>query len=111
MYIIFKDKKLEKLATANDPSKLIRTYGPEIAKLVVKRLGEIQQATDIGFLVKNSIGRCHPLSKNRHGQFAMDLKHPFRLIFEPEFGENQQYTDWPTVSIAVILEVTDYHGN
>lgn len=110
MYIIFKDNKLEKLTTARSPSKLIQTYGNENARLIVKRLNEIQEAPDIGFLVKNRIGRCHPLKGDRNGQFAMDLKHPFRLVFEPHYGDGQE-AEWQTVENVAILEVTDYHGN
>ena len=26
--------------------------------------------------------RCHPLLNNRKGQYAVDLVHPFRLVFK-----------------------------
>lgn len=46
------------------------------------------------------LGRCHPLYGARLGQYAMDLIHPYRLIFT-------QYGD--TVDIVEIQEIEDYH--
>ena len=46
------------------------------------------------------IGRCHALEGNRRGQYAMDLAHPYRLIFVEE--------DEMTVSVR-IEQIEDYH--
>lgn len=46
------------------------------------------------------IGRCHRLVGNRKGQYAMDLEHPLRLIFEVNGDE---------IQIAEIQEIVDYH--
>ena len=40
------------------------------------------------------------LANNRKGQYAMDLVHPYRLVFEKHGDE---------IQIAHILEIVDYH--
>lgn len=71
-----------------------------MAEKIFTRIGEIEAIDSIDNLVKYGIGRCHALSGNRNNQFAMDLVHPFRLIFI-NIGD--------TVHIAQIIEITDYH--
>ena len=51
-------------------------------------------------MIQFHIGRCHPLMQNRKGQYAVDLVHPYRSVFEKNGNENQ---------IANILEIVDYH--
>ena len=46
------------------------------------------------------IGRCHLLTNDRKGQFAVDLVHPYRLVFERRGN---------VVEIAHVLEIVDYH--
>lgn len=56
--------------------------------------------------------RRHPLSGDLDGKFAVDLKHPFRLVFEP--ASTLEYLDdggidLKKVTAVRILEVMDYH--
>ena len=57
--------------------------------------------------------RCHQLSGDRAGQFAVDVRHPFRLIFEPAHDpvprKEDGGIDLTRVTAIRILEVTDYH--
>lgn len=46
------------------------------------------------------IGRCHSLSNNRKGQYAVDLINPYRLVFR-KIGDE--------IQIAEIIEIVDYH--
>ena len=64
------------------------------------RIDEIRAADTIEELIACRIGRCHPLLGKRRGQYAMDLVHPFRLIFEKKGNE---------IQIAHIIDITDYH--
>lgn len=57
-------------------------------------------ADSVELLVRYHIGRCHLLSQNRKGEYAMDLVQPYRLIFEVNGDE---------IQIANILEIVDYH--
>lgn len=51
-------------------------------------------------MVKYRIGRCHPLKGNRKEHYAVDLIHPYRLVFK-KLGND--------IQIAYIVEIVDYH--
>ena len=81
MNIYFKSKKLQKICNSERSST--KEWGPEISKKVRQRLFELYAAeklSDISFLPPP---RLHELDGRRTGQFAVDLKQPYRLIFEP----------------------------
>ena len=65
-----------------------------------ERLQQISRATSIENINFLRLGRCHPLYGDRLGQYAMDLIHPYRLIFT-QYGN--------TVDIVEIQEIVDYH--
>lgn len=98
MDITYKNKKMEKICT--DAKTAERSYGLEMAKKIHQRIDEITAADSVEMLVQFHIGRCHPLSQNRKGQYAMDLVHPYRLVFEKSGNK---------IQIAKILEIVDYH--
>ena len=98
MKTAYKSKKLEKICTnAKIAEKL---YGTEMAEKIHQRIDEIKAADTIEMMLKYHIGRCHPLKSNRKGQYAVDLVHPYRLVFEKKDGK---------IQIAYILEIVDYH--
>lgn len=98
MEITYKNKKIEKECT--NYSLAERNYGKDIAQKLQQRLNEISAAPDVDFLIQWHIGRCHRLSGNRNGQYAMDLTQPYRLIFIVKDTE---------IQIANIVEIVDYH--
>lgn len=51
-------------------------------------------------LTQFRIGRCYLLRDNRKNQYAVDLVHPYRLVFEKRENE---------IQIAYITEIVDYH--
>ncbi|ESU24360.1 plasmid maintenance system killer protein [Flavobacterium enshiense DK69] len=58
-------------------------------------------------------GNFHELKSNRKGQWACDLDHPYRLIFEPHedpipTNDDGQYL-WTEIKGVEIIEVVDYH--
>ena len=71
-----------------------------MAALIHLRIKQIKSASSIDELLKFSIGRCHPLVGNRKGTYAMDLEHPYRLVFEKVDDE---------FHVVQILEIKDYH--
>lgn len=96
--ISYRTSQLRKVC--EDAEVATRKYGAEMADKIHQRIDEIRAATSVEMLVQFRIGRCHPLHGDRKGQYAMDLTHPYRLIFEKR---NEQL-------VAVdILEITDYH--
>lgn len=60
-------------------------------------------------------GNCHGLSSDRAGEFAVDLRGPYRLIFVPDHDPVPQLNDGGIDTSKVtdirIKEVDDYHGN
>jgi proteic killer suppression protein len=58
--------------------------------------------------------RCHGLKGDRRGEFAVDIAHPFRIIFKPKDGPSKGKggkIDLSEVTEIVILNVEDYHGD
>lgn len=78
----------------------VRAYGENMANKIAQRIQELRSADNLESLVHYSIGRIHPLIGNRDGEYAMDLVHPYRLVFE--IIEDK-------VSIVRILSIEDYH--
>ena len=96
--ITYKNKRIEKVCTHAKTAE--RTYGREMAEKNNQRIDEISAADTVEMMIQFHIGRCHALSQNRKGQYAMDLVHPYRLVFEKKGTE---------IQIANILEIVDYH--
>lgn len=91
----------------------VRAWGEPNAEKVFLRIAQIRAAATLADLFTVSGARCHALRKDRRGQFAVDLKQPYRLIFEPvdplpaEARDGQP--DYTLVTAVRLLEVTDYH--
>lgn len=96
--ITYKTKKIEKICT--DAKTAEKTYGRNMAEKIQQRIQEIYSADTVETMVKYHIGRCHPLKQNRKGQYAVDLVHPYRMVFNVIEDE---------IQIAKILEIIDYH--
>ncbi len=77
-----------------------RTYGNEMSEKIQMRIGEMEAADTVEEMIKYHIGRCHPLTNNRKGQHAVDLVHPYRLVFEKHGNE---------IQVVHIMEIVDYH--
>ena len=98
MKITYRTRKLEKICT--DVSTAEKAHGREMAEIIDQRIGEIRAADSVEMLMKFHIGRCHQLKSNRKVQYAVDLIHPYRLVFE-KHGD--------VIQIAHIIEIVDYH--
>ena len=63
--------------------------------------------------MRNLPGRCHELTADRAGAFAVDLHQPWRLLFrpseEPAPTKPDGGIDWQAIETITILEVVDYH--
>ena len=71
--ITYRSKKVEKICT--DAKAAERAYGKDMAVKIHQRIDEITAADTVEMMIQFHIGRCHPLSQNRKGQYAMDLMH------------------------------------
>ena len=95
MDITYTNNKIKKVCT--DAKTAERSYGRD---KIHQRIDEITAADTVEMMIQFHIGRCHPLTQNRKGQYAVDLVHPYRLVFEKNGDE---------IQIANILEIVDYH--
>ena len=98
LHITYKSKKIEKICT--DARTAEKTYGPKMAAKIHQRIDEIRAADNVEMMLQFRIGRCHVLTQNRKGQYAVDLVHPYRLVFEKRGKE---------IQIANVLEIVYYH--
>lgn len=98
--ITYKSKKLEKVC--EDKKTAVKTYGLDMARKIKIRINEIKAADSVEEMIQFQIGRCHALSGNRLGKYAVDLIQPFRLIFikNKDTGE---------LKIVKIIDIVDYH--
>jgi toxin HigB-1 len=106
--ISFKDESLKDLC---EQVKLAqRKFGAPMAKKLRVRLADLMAAASVTELVA---GRPHPLTGDRAGQFALDLVHPQRLVFEPDNEpvpiSEDGGIDWGQVTQVCIIWIGDYH--
>ncbi|AFM24863.1 type II toxin-antitoxin system RelE/ParE family toxin [Desulfomonile tiedjei] len=111
MDIDFKSKKLMKIF--NSEERLRKEYGPEQARLIQRRMWILRAAPTLADVPTDKPERRHQLKGDRKNQFAVDLKQPFRLIFEPNHNPIPRSEDGniitSNVTAITILEVKDYH--
>lgn len=111
MDIAFRTRKLEK--TFNSASELRKAYGPRIAKAIMNRLAVLGAAHTLALVPTTPPDRRHQLQGNRDEQFAVDLVHPHRLVFEPNHDPLPRKSDGgiaiEQVTAITINEVIDYH--
>lgn len=98
MKVEYKTRSIEKVC--EDASVAERKYGPQMAGKIQQRIDQIRAADSVEQMIQFKIGRCHPLNQNRKNQYAVDLVHPQRLVFEKKGDE---------IQIANIIEIVDYH--
>ena len=98
LVITYKNRKIEKICT--DAKVAEKTYGKKMAEKIQNRISEIEASITVEIMLQFQIGRCHSLSNNRKGQYAVDLINPYRLVFR-KIGDE--------IQIAEIIEIVDYH--
>ena len=84
MIINFKTRKLEKCYTTH--RKAVQAFGDQVARKYIQRINLIQATADIVELQGLPAIRCHQLTGDRAGQYAINLTGFYRLIFTMEEG-------------------------
>ena len=123
MEISFKKRKLGK--DFNSEKLLKKAYNEPMAKAIMKRMRVLLTAKNLGMVPAKKPERRHQLDGDRKGQFAVDLVHPHRLVFEPNHTPvplKEKPADSPKgkpkagkeidlarVTAITIIEVVDYH--
>lgn len=110
MEVLFSTKKLQRQLT--EQSRLLQAYGKNGTKRINLRLQQLQAAPTLQGM-RNLPGRCHELSGGRSGCLAVDVEHPYRMIFRPTDDpppcKEDGGLDWTKVESITILEIVDYH--
>ena len=111
MEIIFRTRKLAKIF--NSTSTLRKRYGDLVAQVIMRRLAVLKNARTLSLVPTTKPERRHQLTGNRRGQYAVDLIHPYRLVFkaayEPIPRKEDGAIDTDQVTTITIIEVVDYH--
>jgi proteic killer suppression protein len=111
MYIEYRTNKLKKRCLKFEEAQ--KAWGKQMAKKIMQRISEILAAPTLEDLNRLPPTRCHKLSGDREGQYAVDLEQPCRLIFEPIGAPEDIYADGildrAKVKGIKIVEVGDYH--
>jgi proteic killer suppression protein len=110
--IIFATEKLRKVLSSE--KEIIRKYGSARGRALMRRLSQLREAANLEVMRTLPQARCHELLGDREGQLAVDLAHPYRLIFEaaddPLPRKPDGGLDWKGVTAIRVVEVVDYHG-
>lgn len=111
MDIVFRRRKLEKIF--NLESALKKNFGDRMAKTIMMRMAVLKNAQTLSLVPTSKPDRRHQLKGDRDEHYAVDLVHPFRLIFEPNHDpipyNDDGSVDIDKVTAITIIEVIDYH--
>lgn len=111
MDIYFGNRKLAR--TFNSEKELARAYGDQMARVIMTRLAVMRNASALAQVPWTPPERRHALAGRRKNQYAVDLVHPYRLVFRPAHNpvplKSDGGVDMDKVTAVEILEVVDYH--
>ncbi len=111
MEFAFKTRKLGKIF--NSRAMLQKAYGASRAKAIMRRMSVLGAAHNLEEVPTTPPERRHQLLANRDEQFAVDLVHPYRLLFKPNHDpvprKDDGGIDTRRVTAIKILEVVDYY--
>jgi proteic killer suppression protein len=108
--VLFADAKSR--ASLSEQRKLVRRWGAQGAKKITLRLQQLAAAPTLEHM-RALPGRCHELTADRAGYLAVDVHHPFRLVFrptaDPKPTKRDGGLDWTAVESVTVTEIVDYH--
>ena len=111
MDIFFKTRKLARVC--NSDRELRKRYGDRMAKTIAMRLAVLKHARTLSLVPTTPPERRHRLAGKRKEQYAVDLVHPHRLVFEPHRSSGAPADaakgDAGGVTAITIIEIIDYH--
>jgi proteic killer suppression protein len=111
MEIAFATTRQEKVF--NEWRKLLATYGQERANRIKLRMPVLAAAPNLAAVPTAKPVRCHQLTQDRKGGFAVDLIANWRLTFRPDHDPVPRLSDGgiDTASVTAIriIDVEDYH--
>jgi len=109
--VVFANNRVRKLC--NNHKAAVRKLGPDCAKRLTQRLGELAASDSLAVIGTLHGPRCEELSGARKGQLSVRLEGGMRLIFRPAHDpvpiKPDGGLDWKAVTAIEILEIKDYH--
>lgn len=108
MILEFKNKKIQR--QCENPSEAQKVYGVNIGNRLTLRVEQLMAARNLSDIRRIPPARLHKLSGKRANEYAVDLVHPYRLIFTPVFKDGNETDKLESINIVRIEEVIDYHG-
>jgi len=107
----FKSRKLAKVF--NSKKELFKKYGKRMGRLIKRRMAVLRAAPTLEDVSHKPPERRHELEGRRKGTFAVDLEHPYRLVFKPDHNplprKEDGGIDLRKVTAIMILDVENYH--
>ena len=111
MDVAFRTRKLAR--TFNSDNALQKAYGLRMARAIKIRLAVLKAARTLALVPTTPPERRHQLRGDRDEQFAVDLVHPRRLVFEPNHESiprrDDGGIDTEQVTAITVIAVVDYH--
>lgn len=108
--VLFPTDKLKRLFS--DHRSLQRRWGDAGATKIALRLQHLAAADTLDDM-RHLPGRCHELTGDLQGHLAVDLHHPYRLLFHPTEDppplKEDGGLDWTAVNSITVDDVVDYH--
>jgi len=103
----FRTRKL--LCVFNSERELVKVYGRDCAKKIRVRMAVLRSAPSLAAVPTSKPDRCHELKGDRAREYAVDLVHPYRLVFKPVFEHQRDAPRKEEVCVIQIIDVEDYH--
>jgi proteic killer suppression protein len=111
MEVSFRNRRVAR--TFSSEVRLRRDFGERMARAIMIRMAVLIAAEALSLVPTTKPIRRHQLKGDRDDHFAVDLVHPYRLVFEPDHDPIPRLEDGginlEAVSAIRILEVIDYH--
>ena len=93
--------------------KLARIFNSENAKLIKRRMAVLVAAFCLDEVSHHPPERRHELIGDKKEKFAVDIKHPYRLVFEPNHSPLPRKADGgldlSQITAITIIDVEDFH--
>jgi len=111
MEILFENDKSQKLFSSK--TALRKKFGEAHAVVIQRRMKQLLALSRLSDLFTLKHLRPHELSGRRKGQFSINTKDQFRLLFSPGHNpvpaKEDGGMDWTKITKIVILEIGDTH--
>ena len=84
-----------------------------MAQILMNRLAILKAARSLELVPTSPPDRRHQLRGDRDEHYAVDLVHPYRLVFKPNHEplprKQDSGIDTERVTAVTIVEIVDYH--